>query len=224
MTTGKASKGKKGISQFETSRPGRRVQYAALPYRVREDGRVQLRLITSRETRRWVIPKGWPMKGISPAKAAAREAYEEAGLLGPIAREALGIYCYEKRLAVRSVMCDVMVFPLKVKRQASNWPERTQREGFWFSVESAANAVQEEDLKLLILGFGDIMARKWEKKQAAGGKSQVKVAQLASLEVAEEEKADSSGQAKPVTANSNRQAEKGGKASSAPEKLDRKAS
>ncbi|MGE4373456.1 MAG: NUDIX hydrolase [Xanthobacter sp.] len=133
---------------------------------MRKDGQVQLRLITSRETRRWVIPKGWPMKGISPAKAAAREAYEEAGLLGTIAREALGIYSYEKRLAVRSVMCDVMVFPFKVKRQAPNWPERAQREGFWFTVASAANAVQEEDLKLLILSFGDIMARKWEEKHA----------------------------------------------------------
>lgn len=137
-----------------------RVQYAALPYRVRQDGEVQVRLITSRETRRWVIPKGWPMKGLSPAKAAAREAYEEAGLFGAIAREPIGMYTYEKRLSTRSVLCDVMVFPFKVKRYVQKWPERSQRFGFWFSIESAAAAVNEEELRALILAFGDLMEQK----------------------------------------------------------------
>jgi len=151
--------------------PGRRVQYAALPYRVRRDGEVQIRLITSRETRRWVLPKGWPMKGLSPPKAAARECYEEAGLMGVIAREPFGMYTYEKRLGTRSVLCDVLVFPLKVKRHLQKWPERFQRHGFWFSVDSAAGAVQEEDLCLLIRAFGDVMARRWEAKlQAAADK------------------------------------------------------
>ncbi|WP_443266996.1 NUDIX hydrolase [Xanthobacter sp. NM-25] len=147
--------------------PGRRVQYAALPYRVRRDGEVQLRLITSRETRRWVIPKGWPMKGLSPSKAAAREAYEEAGLVGIVGREALGMYTYEKNLGLRSVLCDVMVFPLKVKRHLHKWPERSQRVGFWFSIDSAAAAVQEEELKLLILAFGAHMAARWAAKHAS---------------------------------------------------------
>ncbi len=146
-------------------RMSRRVQYAALPYRVRQDGAVQIRLITSRETRRWVIPKGWPMKGLSPSKAAAREAYEEAGLLGSMSRKPVGMYSYEKRLSVRSVLCDVMVFPLKVKRKLQNWPERSQRVGFWFTIESAAFAVNEEELKMLILDFGDLMALKWEEKK-----------------------------------------------------------
>ena len=38
--------------------------------------------MTSRETRRWIVPKGWPIKGLKPAKSAAREAYEEASLRG----------------------------------------------------------------------------------------------------------------------------------------------
>lgn len=152
---------------------GRRVQYAALPYRVRRDGEVQIRLITSRETRRWVIPKGWPMKGLSPPKAAARECYEEAGLMGVISREPLGMYTYEKRLGTRSVLCDVLVFPLKVKRLLQKWPERFQRHGFWFSVDSAAGAVQEEELAQLISSFGDMMARKHEAKlRAAEEKAQ----------------------------------------------------
>jgi len=145
----------------------RRVQYAALPYRQRQDGDVQIRLVTSRETRRWVIPKGWPMKGMSPPKAAAREAYEEAGLMGTISSNPIGLYTYEKRLsATRSVLCDVMVFPMKVKRYLKNWPEQSQRVGFWFSIESAASAVQEEELSELILRFGAAMAERHAQKLA----------------------------------------------------------
>ena len=144
----------------------RRVQYAALPYRQRQDGEIQIRLITSRETRRWVIPKGWPMKGLSPSKAAAREAYEEAGLLGAISSEPLGLYSYDKRLTLQTVPCDVMVFPLKVKRYVKKWPERSERFGFWFSVESAAAAVQEEDLRTIILAFGDQMAARFAEKRS----------------------------------------------------------
>lgn len=151
--------------------PGRRVQYAALPYRVRADDTVEVRLITSRETRRWVLPKGWPIKGMSPARAAARETYEEAGLIGAVAREAIGMYTYEKRIGLRSILCDVLVFPLKVKRHLRKWPERSQRVGFWFTVESAAAAVQEPELSALILSFGDQMARKLAEKAAARSKA-----------------------------------------------------
>lgn len=147
--------------------PGRRVQYAALPYRVRRDGEVQIRLITSRETRRWVIPKGWPIKGLTPPKTAARESYEEAGLMGAVGREPIGMYTYEKRLGTRTVLCDVLVFPLKVKRLLQKWPERFQRYGFWFSIDSAAGAVQEEELSELIRAFGALMARKQEAKLRA---------------------------------------------------------
>lgn len=157
-------------------RSGRRVQYAALPYRIRRDGTVEVRLITSRETRRWVIPKGWPMKGVTPAKAAARETFEEAGLLGTVSRKPLGLYTYDKRLANRTVPCDVMVFPLKVKRQLRNWPERSQRFGFWFSIESAAAAVLEEELKELIFAFGEIMAQKLEAKRAQAKASRASAA------------------------------------------------
>lgn len=129
---------------------------------------MQVRLITSRETRRWVIPKGWPMKGLAPHKAAAREAFEEAGLLGSTSRNALGMYTYEKRVSPqRSVTCDVMVFPMRVKRYLKNWPERSQRIGFWFTIESAAAAVQEEELRDLILAFGALMAARFAEKQAA---------------------------------------------------------
>jgi 8-oxo-dGTP pyrophosphatase MutT (NUDIX family) len=57
----------------------RRVQYGALPYRLTARSRPQFMLVTSRETRRWIIPKGWPKKGKLPHHSAAREAFEEAG-------------------------------------------------------------------------------------------------------------------------------------------------
>ncbi|WP_342446992.1 NUDIX hydrolase [Azorhizobium doebereinerae] len=154
------------MKSVPNSRAMRRMQYAALPYRQRQDGEVQIRLITSRETRRWVIPKGWPMKGLTPAKAAAREAYEEAGLLGSISSEPLGLYAYDKRLALQTVPCDVMVFPLKVKRYLKKWPERSERFGFWFSIESAAAAVHEPDLGQLILDFGAMMAERFAQKRS----------------------------------------------------------
>ena len=78
-----------------------RRQVGALPFRRLSDGGFKILLITSRESRRWVIPKGWPMKGRKPYEAAAREAYEEAGLLGEIGKRPLGFYLYEKRLKSR---------------------------------------------------------------------------------------------------------------------------
>src|SRR5258708_16445379 len=66
------------------AKPPTRVQYGALPYRLNDDGSVEVLLVTSRETKRWIIPKGWPIKGLKPSKAAAREAYEEAGLRAPV--------------------------------------------------------------------------------------------------------------------------------------------
>ena len=89
-----------------------RQQIAALPFRF-DDGQLRVMLITSRETRRWVIPKGWPMRGLKPHRAAEREAYEEAGLKGHIGKVAVGTYAYEKRLANGlAVPCEVSVFPL----------------------------------------------------------------------------------------------------------------
>ncbi len=134
-----------------------RVQYAALPYRW--DGEaLQVRLITSRETRRWVIPKGWPMKGREPWEAAEREAYEEAGLVGLVGQDPIGTYRYDKRRKSGIVPCRVEVFPLHVRAELDEWPERLEREGRWFNQEAAAEAVREPELKDLIRRLGDILA------------------------------------------------------------------
>ncbi|QTL05424.1 NUDIX hydrolase [Aquabacter sp. L1I39] len=170
---------------------------------------MQLRLVTSRETRRWVIPKGWPMKGIPPHKAAAREAYEEAGLLGSIASTPLGIYRYDKRLsATRSVLCDVMVFPMKVKRYLKKWPERSQRVGFWFSIETAASVVQEPELASLILEFGTLMAeRHAEKRAKQEALAQAKAAEATPKQAATKTAASKKAAANPVATDSKQESE-----------------
>jgi 8-oxo-dGTP pyrophosphatase MutT (NUDIX family) len=130
------------------------VQYAALPYRIVRR-RVHIMLITSRETRRWVIPKGWPMKGLKPHDAAAVEAAEEAGLIGEIDGHPIGSYTYIKRLKDDlSVSVQVSVFPLSVGAQVESWKEQGQREFRWFRYQKAASLVAEPSLRRLILDFG----------------------------------------------------------------------
>jgi 8-oxo-dGTP pyrophosphatase MutT (NUDIX family) len=129
-------------------------QYAALPWRD-QDG-LEVLLVTSRETRRWVIPKGWPMKNKKPHAAAAREALEEAGVTGRVLKRPIGAYSYIKRLKNGApLQCSVDVFPLKVTGQVTRWREQGERTGRWFSIEEAAEAVDEEDLKVLIRRFAD---------------------------------------------------------------------
>jgi 8-oxo-dGTP pyrophosphatase MutT (NUDIX family) len=128
-----------------------RVQFAALPCRIRENGQPQVLLLTSRETRRWAIPKGWPVKGLKPRAVAAREAYEEAGLLGTItSKHTIGVYHYEKRLPREQWLIEVQVFQLWVVQQLDDWPERSQREVRWFDVPEAAALVDEGGLAEIV--------------------------------------------------------------------------
>lgn len=126
------------------------VQLAALPWR--NETRLEVLLITSRETRRWVIPKGWPMKGLDAHTAAAREAFEEAGVEGEVDPLAVGFYAYGKLMKDGSVRpIDVDVFALRVARMFDDWPERAQRQRRWFTPEEAAVAVDEADLGEILL-------------------------------------------------------------------------
>ncbi len=137
-----------------TGRKGRGVQYAALAWREAVEGREVL-LITSRDTGRWVIPKGWPMKNRTPWDAAAREAFEEAGVKGQVEPAAIGSYRYVKHLSRwRERPVEVQVFPLRVERELDDWPERRQRERVWLAPEEAAGRVHEPDLAELIRKLG----------------------------------------------------------------------
>src|ERR1700720_1156533 len=128
-----------------------RVQYAALPYRQSGTSRTEVLLVTSRETGRWIIPKGWPIKRKAPHAAAAREAREGAGVVGKISRRSIGWFSYEKRLKRGIVIiCKVHVFALKVKRQQESWPEKGQREVQWMSRTKAARSVGDPKLGNII--------------------------------------------------------------------------
>jgi 8-oxo-dGTP pyrophosphatase MutT (NUDIX family) len=122
------------------------VQYAALPFRV-EPGGLRVLVITSRETRRWIIPKGWPIRGLKPREVAAREALEEVGLVGRIVgKHPIGSYHYTKRLPQREMLCAVKVFLLSVDCQLDEWLEKGQREWRWVDPFKAAQMVEEGGL------------------------------------------------------------------------------
>ena len=129
----------------------KRIQYAALPYRVNPGARTEVMLITSRQTRRWIIPKGWPQKDQSPHRSAAREAFEEAGVVGAVGRRSIGSFSHNKRLKNGGVVtCRVLVFPLKVDRQDKEWPEKAEREVRWLPAEQAAKTVKHPQLSEII--------------------------------------------------------------------------
>jgi 8-oxo-dGTP pyrophosphatase MutT (NUDIX family) len=131
------------------------VQFGALPYRISSGNVVEVLLITSRERKRWIIPKGWPIKGYKPAMTAALEAYEEAGVRGQVGSRPLGHYVYNKWLdsGETSFPCEVQVFSLLVKAQLKEWPECSQRKVQWFTALEAAFLVKDDDLRQLILQF-----------------------------------------------------------------------
>ena len=122
-------KAKSKRSRAAASSPGQppRLQVAALCWRRSAKG-LRILLITSRDTGRWVIPKGWPMRNRTEAEAAAREAYEEAGLRGKVSSRSLGVYTYLKALgAGRWMPCVVRVYPLEAREMLQVFPETGQR-------------------------------------------------------------------------------------------------
>ncbi|MGC9953563.1 MAG: NUDIX hydrolase [Rhizomicrobium sp.] len=134
------------------------IQYAALPYRV-SGGTVEILLITSLRTRRWIVPKGWPKEGHEPPACAALEALEEAGVSGETEKIAIGHYRYFKQNKNGvSVLCKVDIFALRVTHERKAWAEKNERERRWCTVAEAAAAVDEPQLRLLILRFGAQMA------------------------------------------------------------------
>lgn len=129
-------------------------QYAALCFRRNGAGSLEILLITSRDTGRWVIPKGWPMKGKPAHEAAATEAFEEAGIKGVVHPEPVGRYTYLKQLDNGDVAPTIVdVFQVEVLASAKSFKERGQRILRWFTPDEAARKVREIELKSLIIDF-----------------------------------------------------------------------
>ena len=128
----------------------RKKQVAALPVRRDKKGALRVLLVTSRETRRFVIPKGWPWRGVKDYKAAAEEAREEAGILGKIGKKPIGSYSYDKRQRKGAVPVTVDVYLLEVEEELDAWPEQDERKRVWVTPAKAAASVDEPELAEII--------------------------------------------------------------------------
>lgn len=123
-----------------------------MPYRISAGGEPEVLLVTSRGTAQWIIPKGWPIEGLSNADSAAREAYEEAGLLGDIDTVPVGTFAYEKARKGEETLSpfSVEVYRLRVDRQLTYWPEASQRSLVWVSPAQALTMITNESLRALV--------------------------------------------------------------------------
>jgi 8-oxo-dGTP pyrophosphatase MutT (NUDIX family) len=137
------------------------VQYGALPYRFTQTGSLEILLVPTKRSQRWIIPKGNPIKGLTPAGSAAREAYEEAGIQGAVAEKLIGSFRFLKTLeGSPDVLCKVRVYPLNVKQQLTAWPEALQRTPRWFVPAEALTAVNNAGLQSVISRFIEKMSAK----------------------------------------------------------------
>lgn len=141
------------ISLHGGAKGSARTQFAALCWRMRR-GKVQILLITSRRRKRWIVPKGWPMDGKTPAQCALTEAWEEAGVTGDASDACIGVYSYARlREGEDDIPCLALLYPVKVDRLKKKFPERKDRRRKWVSRKNAAKLVHERELSKLIVGF-----------------------------------------------------------------------
>ncbi|MEZ5732978.1 MAG: NUDIX hydrolase [Paracoccaceae bacterium] len=144
----------KKLDKTDTAPQEAMTQFAALCFRQKAKAKPEVLLITSRDTGRWVIPKGWPMKGKSGPECAEREAFEEAGVEGVLIPHCLGLFTYDKGLDDGALQpCVVSVFPIRVDRLHAIYPEHGQRRRRWFTPAKAAQKVAEPELAALIAAF-----------------------------------------------------------------------
>jgi 8-oxo-dGTP pyrophosphatase MutT (NUDIX family) len=137
-----------------------RLQVATLCYRRTKSGRLRILLVTSRETRRWIIPKGWTATRLPADQAAAIEAWEEAGVRGVLLVPSIGFFSYHKVLGRdRVVRCTVQTFLMRVETQEKRFPESGERKVRWFGPRQAAKRVQEPALRRMILDFAATQKR-----------------------------------------------------------------
>ncbi|WP_074818491.1 NUDIX hydrolase [Pseudorhodobacter antarcticus] len=126
------------------------LQVAALCWRGTGDG-VEILLVRSLDSNRWILPKGWPMRGKTLAQAAAIEAWEEAGVEGQISPHSIGIYATQKRRATGiKQACQMHVYALHVSDVVLDFPEADMRKTAWFPLFEALEKLREPDLAAMI--------------------------------------------------------------------------
>ena len=139
---------------LQSGRPA--LQVAALPWR-QKGSRIEILLVTSRRTRRLIAPKGWPMTGCTPGRAAEIEAMEEAGAFGTAGPFPLGCFRYEKLLDPPpqggEPVClpvQVTVFPLRVRLLLPQWKEAAERRRMWIGTREARSVIGDPGLAALV--------------------------------------------------------------------------
>lgn len=130
-------------------------QVGALPLRKAPSKTIEVLLVSSRDTGRWVIPKGWPSKRMADSAAAAREAKQEAGVTGKIAKKPVGTYRYRKIEKENIRLIEVDVYVLWVKKEKKQWKEKAERNRVWFDAQTASRKVREPNLRALISALAD---------------------------------------------------------------------
>lgn len=132
----------------------KRIQVAALCYRQRDSTRDVL-LITSRDTGRWILPKGWPIDGLDGPQSALREAWEEAGVkTAEIEPKAVGQYDYTKALdSGGEAVVETKVYLTRVIDLEQDYPESGERARKWVAPKDAANMVDEPELQDILRGL-----------------------------------------------------------------------
>ncbi|MDB5688315.1 MAG: hydrolase [Sphingomonas bacterium] len=137
-----------GLDDRNAGPGGAALQVGALPYAIDTDGAVRVLLITSRRSARWIAPKGWPVRGLTLAEGAAKEAFEEAGVRGK-AGEPIGLIppARDGRGAMSPA---ILIHPLRVETELATWPERGQRQRRWLPPEEAAELAASPLLAAMI--------------------------------------------------------------------------
>jgi 8-oxo-dGTP pyrophosphatase MutT (NUDIX family) len=141
-------------------RQGSLQQVAALPYRYRNNGKIDFLVITSRRNKRLIVPKGWPMDGRPDCAAAAIEASEEAGVRGKIGNQPIGSFSYVKEFDDLRLPVTAHVFPLRVKKVKSRWKEDGSRKRKWMSASKAAARLSDRELGQLVALAGALLGRR----------------------------------------------------------------
>lgn len=113
-------------------------QAAVIPLCRTRAGDLQVCLIRRRALKTWGIPKGFLDPGDTPAEAALREAYEEAGVSGRLLGDAIGTYSYFKR----GSRFTVALFLMEVQQEEASWPEQWLRSREWFGLDDGMSLLR----------------------------------------------------------------------------------
>lgn len=138
------------------------IQSAAIPYRYDADGQIQILLVTSRRKKRWVFPKGHVKQGMGPHSSAAKEAFEEGGVIGRTSLDPIAAYDRQTKSCEDGEFLRVQFYPMEVTTEAPAWPEMHQRERQWLDARAALSIVHGVGPRDALVAFNQAFIPKCE--------------------------------------------------------------